>query len=326
MDMLNAMQLFGRVVELNSFSAAAEEINSCHSTVSKKISNLETKLGVKLLYRTTRKIWATEAGQEYYIHCKNITQAVDAAKDSVDKFNGTPTGVLRLSAPVPLARKYLCGVISKTRALFPQLSVEVYADDAYSNLVEQGYDLAIRVGESKNSNLISQRLFTTSLLMCASPKYLELNGTPTSIYDLEKHNCLTHRQGRASALWKLYIGNGNKPQNIEVNGSLKANNCDMLCEAARIGEGIIYIPSFVVESDIQNGSLVSLLPENTGVPVGMYVLYPAKGLRPEKVRVFVNVLKEELKALDTPRHMKKQNITNQFFIGTKHIELPKCNA
>lgn len=315
MDMLNAMRLFERVVELNSFSAAADEFNTCHSTVSKKISNLEKSLGVKLLYRTTRNIWATEVGQEFYLHCKNITQAVEAAKNSIGRFNDAPTGVLRLSAPVPLARKYLCAVVSKTRSLFPQLSVEVYADDAYSNLVEQGYDLSIRVGESKNSNLVSQRLFTTSLLLCASPKYLDLNGAPSSIYDLERHNCLTHRQGRATSLWEFYTRNRNQLQNIEVNGSLKANNCDMLCEAARIGEGIIYTPSFVVEADIQNGSLVSLLPENTGVPVGVYVLYPAKGLRPEKVLAFVNVLKEELKAL-TPHHMKKQNIPDRLLIKT----------
>jgi len=319
MDMLNAMQLFSRVVVLNSFAAAAEEINSCHSTVNKKISNLEAKLGVKLLYRTTRRIWATEAGRDFYIHCKSITQSVNAAKESVGKPGTAACDALHLSAPTPLARKHLCRAIAKICRHLPQLTIEVHADDTYSNLEEQGYDLAIRIGESKNSNLISQSLFTTKLLLCAAPKYLKTHGSPNNISELEQHNCLTHRQGRGHNLWEFYTGKENQLHNLQVSGSLKTNNCDMLCEAARIGEGIIYAPAFIVETDIKNGALVSLLPENTGVPVGVYVLYPAKGLRPEKVRTFINTLKEELKILGCAPHMDNQNRPGHTHIKTLNI-------
>ncbi len=289
------MHLFVKVIELNSFSAAAEELNIAHSTISKQISSLENNLNVQLIVRTTRKIRPTDEGIQFYKHCINIIGAVDNAWHSVSSSNTSACGCVRISAPSSLASRFLCRAISLTRNRFPELKIQLNVDDSTVDLVENHFDLTIRVGELENSSNIAQRIFTSKMTLCASPEYFQRTPAPKTPEDLKALNCLTYTYNGQQPTWLLLDPHTQQPLPTQVNGSFQADDCDLLCQVARCNEGLVYLPDFIVRRHIDKGELTVVMPEFHHNNIPIYVVYPPSKERPEKVKVFVDILKSVFK-------------------------------
>jgi len=290
-DLLKGMQLYVKVIELNSFSAAAEELNLANSTISKQIKNMEEKLSAQLIFRTTRKIRATEVGIKFYDHCVNILNSVNSAMESVKLLDNQPSGFLRLTAPNSFSKRYLAQAIAIASKKFPELKIELYPDDLVVDIIKGGYDLTIRTGELVDSTYVAQRLFSSRMVLCASPEYIKSAGEPQEIDCLDQFNCLTYKQNGEPLSWSFHNKLTNEYTSKSITGSIKSDSCDFLCQVSISGEGIVYLPYFIVQSYIKSGELVELLKEEKGTFMPINVVYPPGRSRPEKVRSFVNILK-----------------------------------
>lgn len=259
---------------------------------------MEDNLGTQLIYRTTRKIRPTEAGLQFYQHCIKIIGAIDVAWKCVGESENLAAGILRVSAPISFARLYMGEVIATANKIFPELEIELYPDDTVVDLIDGGYDLTIRAGELENSTLVAQRLFTTRMVLCASPECLKKSGRPETLDGLGMYNCLTYRQAGEEAVWRFYDRNSRQTVSRLVRGSFRTDSCDLLCQVALRGDSIVCLPEFVVREYLDDGQLIQLLPELDGMPVPINVVYPPGRSRPEKVKAFVGVLKSALNAID----------------------------
>ena len=285
MDRLDTMRTFVLVVDSGSFAGAAKRLQVSPATVTHNVQSLEDHLGAQLLNRTTRKLNLTEVGQGYYELCSRILAEIDDAERCVSAAQTTPRGLLRLNTSIWLAR-VVAPFIAEFSTVYPDVSFELIVTDHMVDLVEQGFDLALRGGPLPDSDLISRRLGFAELTLVAAPDYLARHGTPERPQDLASHNCLTLVQ--LDHHWRFSGPEGEIE--VDVSGNLRSNTLEALRRAAMAGQGICLVPTASVIEELKSGCLVRLLPDYRTTEPVIHALYPASRHLSAKVRVFLDLL------------------------------------
>jgi DNA-binding transcriptional LysR family regulator len=288
MDRLDDMLAFIAVVDCHSFSAAAERLGVSKSVMSRRLSDLENRLGARLLNRTTRRLSLTEVGQAFYERCSRIVADLDEAERAVADLYAAPRGRLRINAPVSFGVMHLAPAIATFLADHPAIEIDIDLNDRTVDLVNEGYDLAIRIGRLRDSSLIARRLSPSRRVVCASPAYLQRRGMPGTPDDLARHDCLIYTNIPLAEQWQFAIDGEVRP--VRVSGRLHASNGDLLRAAAVAGLGIAVLPTFLVGDLLASGALCCL-PFAGPVPdAAVHAIYPQSRHLSPKVRVFVDFL------------------------------------
>ncbi|MEM7226823.1 MAG: LysR family transcriptional regulator [Pseudomonadota bacterium] len=292
---LEAVRFFTEVAERESFSGAARALGTSKSAVSKQVGRLEEELGARLLNRTTRRVSLTEAGQAFYQGALDALAAAEAARGVVTHLSEAPRGRLRISAPVSFSLKHLSPLLADFMARYPEIALELTLNDRRVDLVEEGFDLAIRIGVLDDSSLIARKLAPVEMLLCAAPAYLKRRGMPAGPKALADHDCLIYTYGSSPGHWR-FEGPGGASA-VKVTGRLEVNNGDLLRSAALAGAGIVLLPDFIVGADVASGALQRVLGEWTcPSQSAVYALYPSSRQLSPKVRVCIDYLAERLGA------------------------------
>lgn len=288
MGSLTDMEIFARVVTAGSMSAAGREMGLSPAVVSKRIRRLEERLGARLLQRTTRQIALTEEGQGFYERVVAILASIEEAEAFVSRRNTRPRGTLRISAPTSFGRMHIAPHVEQFLQRNPDLNLSLMLTDDFVDIVGDGYDLAIRIAELENSSLIARRLADNHRVICASPAYLERYGSPASLDDLARHNCLFAVNQDS---WRLEGPDG--PVTLRVNGNLQTNSSEVVRECLLAGLGIAQRSTWDVGEQLQRGDLSIVLPEyQASKRVAVHAVYPSRRFLPVKVRVFIDFLAE----------------------------------
>lgn len=288
MDPLDGVAAFARVVDSGSFSAAAQRLKISKSAVSAHVQRLEERLGVRLLNRTTRRLSVTEAGAAYYRHCARILAEAEAAEQAASALQREPRGTLRISAPDSFGWMHVAPAVPDFLQRYPGLSIDVTLSPRHVNLVEEGLDLAIRIGVLEDSPLIVRKLAPSRHVLCAAPAYLREHGTPRKPADLARHNCLCVSLMSWGDEWR-FAGKGGEVR-IPVNGNFRSNGAEMLRAAALDGVGIAILPSWAVAEPLRAGLLRRVLADWEPPASTIYAVYPGNRLMSAKVRAFVDHL------------------------------------
>jgi DNA-binding transcriptional LysR family regulator len=291
MDRFTAMRSFATVVEEGSFAAAAARLGLSRAAVSRQVIELEGHLGARLLNRTTRRVAATEVGRDYHARCHRILDELAEAEQSVASLQAEPRGVLKANAPMSFGIRHLAPVIAAFAARCPDVRVVLSLNDRFVDLIEEGYDLAIRIGALRDSSLIARRLAPSKGLVCASPAYLTRRGRPRTPGELGNHSCLQYSYLASGATWKLRDSEGDE-HSLRVSGPLCANNGDVLRQAALDGLGIAMLPTFLVGEDIRSGRLRRVLVDYAPPEMAIHAVYPPGRYLAPKVRSFIDFLAE----------------------------------
>jgi DNA-binding transcriptional LysR family regulator len=282
------MAVFAKVVESSSFAAAARHFAMSPAMVSKHIHTLEERLGVRLLNRTTRRVSATEVGQNYYERCLRILYELEDAERAAGDLEAAPRGLLRVTSSVSFGAHQLAPAIADYLVAYPNVSIDLSLHDNYVDLLEERIDLAIRLGQLSDSSLIAKKLYAVEMVLCASPGYLAANGTPQTPRDLSKHNCLIYTYA-APRMWTFTDPDG-KAEVIRVSGRLSANSGDPLLELALKDTGILLSPDYLVADGLSAGRLIRLLPDYKTQETPVYAVYPHSHFLPAKTRTFIDFL------------------------------------
>ena len=294
MESMDAIPVFVAVVEEGSFAAAARRIGVTKSAVSKRISQLETRLGVQLLHRSTRKLSLSEAGEQYFAHAIQSLAAAQDAEDAVAQLQGAPQGRLRINTPMSFGRLHIAPLVPDFLAAYPGVGVDMVMDDRVVDMVEGGFDLAIRVRTLEDSALIARKLAPCHNLLCAAPSYLKKHGTPKHPDDLQEHNCLQYAYASTIHTWRFEEKNNGGIVSLDVTGNYQVNNSEALRQALVAGVGIARLPTFIASADITAGRLVPLLPDYKLPSQIIYAVFPERRHLPAKVRVFIDYLVEKI--------------------------------
>lgn len=291
MDPLNDMAVFVKVVGAGGLSAAARELGLSPAMVSKRLSRLEARLGGRLLNRTTRRLSLTEEGARYYERAAQILAEVEEAEALVGAGRVAPRGTLRVSAPAAFGRRHVAPLVKDFTARYPELRIHLDLDERIVDLVEDGFDVAIRIAELEDSTLVARKLAPNRRVVCASPEYLRRHGTPATPADLARHNCLvvTTRDSRQD-LWPFAGPDG--PQTVRVSGMLTCNNGEVIRQWALDGLGLALKSTWDVGEDLREGRLRAVLAEHVQGGVSVYAVYPHRQYLPAKVTAFVDYLQQ----------------------------------
>ncbi len=290
MENLSAMIVFARVVEAKSFSTAARQLGMSKSTVSKHVSRLEDRLGARLLNRTTRRLSPTEVGLAFYERCVRIATAVEEAEAAAMRLQSSPRGTLKVNAPMSFAVLHLAPAIPEFVARHPELRLDMTLNDRVVDLIDEGFDLAVRIGELPDSSLIARRLTANRRVVCAAPAYLARHGAPRVPAELGAHNCLGYTLGASPTEWR-FLGPGGA-HTVRVSGNFQANNGDALRLAALEGLGVVTLPTFIAGDDLRSGALRAVLADYALPESAVYAVYPHTRHLSAKVRAFVDFLVE----------------------------------
>ncbi|MCX5747770.1 MAG: LysR family transcriptional regulator [Proteobacteria bacterium] len=285
---LNDIVVFTKVVETKSFTGAADLLGLPKSTVSRKLAQLEERLGVRLVQRTTRKLAVTDIGEAYYARCARIVADVAAAEQVVMDMQATPRGRLRVTAPIDLSDRYLGEIIATFLVAHPDVSVELEATDRTVDLIEEGFDLAIRFGTLQESTLIARRVCAIHTILCAAPAYLARRGDPEVVDDLDAHDRLLFTPTPRNQTWT--IASGDATHEFGRPSRFASNNFGAVRDLALAGGGIALLSNFMVEEDIGNGRLVRVLPTWSGRVTDVHAVYPARQNIAPRLALFVEHL------------------------------------
>lgn len=290
MELLNDMALFVEVVKARGFRNAAEAVGIPNSTVSRRISALEKAIGLRLLHRTTRKIELTEAGQIYFERCKRIVDEAKLAHEQLGELLAQPSGVLRASLPVDFANIYLAPLIAEFARQYPGISFDFDLTPRLVDLVSEPFDVAIRMGNPPNSNLIARRLANLACYLYASSRYLESFGEPAHPEDLAQHECIGFKTAKANA-WTLH--KGNESIEVTVGRRFQVNSVGLIRRLATLDLGIAILPEEIVAEDVAQGRLRRVLPDWEGPSTPVYAMTETR-LLPAKTQRFIDFLREHL--------------------------------
>ena len=288
MDKLNAISVFCKVIETQSFTQAANQQNISVAMASKLVSQLEEHLKTRLLQRTTRKIVPTEAGMLYYQRCQAILLDLSEADSSISNMATSLQGNLLISVPRDFGLLYISPNLPKFIELHPNLHVEIEFEDKRVDLVAEGYDLALRIGYMQDSSLVARKISSSPMHFVASPSYLELRGTPLTPDDLEYHQGLLYKSSLNQVHWQST--KANQIQRYKIQSKVVSNNGMALLEMTKAGLGISNSPSFFVKEALASGELVEILSEYKQKTLDIYVVYPNRRHLPAKVRAFIEFL------------------------------------
>jgi DNA-binding transcriptional LysR family regulator len=287
------LRVFHCVVKHLSYAKAADELNLSPSGVSRIISRLEERLGVRLVQRTTRRLSITEAGKAFHSRTSQILHELAQAEAEIQKNSLSPRGHLRVSAPVVFGQLYVAPLIPKLIERYPELTIELALMDRFVDLVDEGLDLAIRIGSLEDSRLIARRLCTNRRVLVASPEYVERHGQPTLPEQLAEHECLLFTGFSRPREWRFLGPDG--PVSAAVSGRVATNNVDVLAQVAKCGVGITFGATLAVGPQLLSGELVRVLPAYEFEPTSIFAIYPSARQLSTKVRATVDFLVEELR-------------------------------
>ncbi|MDQ3367877.1 MAG: LysR family transcriptional regulator [Myxococcota bacterium] len=289
---LNDIVVFTKVVETKSFTGAAEQLGLPKSTVSRKLAQLEERLGVRLVQRTTRKLALTDIGQAYYERCSRIVSDIQSAEQLVTDMQATPRGRVRITAPIDLSTRYLGAIIAEYLAAHADVFVELEATDRVVDLIEEGFDVGIRIGTLPESTLIARKLCSLGAVLCATPAYIAKRGTPTTVEELDDHDRVLFTPSPRIQTWMLV--NGDATHDFGRPARFASNNISAVHSAALAGAGIALMTDFMVACDIASGALVRLLPEWHGRTIDVHAVYPARQNLPPRLVLFLEHLQRSL--------------------------------
>lgn len=290
MDRFTEMQVFAAVVDAGSFVRAAEALQMSKTAVSRLLAELEARLGVRLLHRTTRRLSLTVEGEVFHARCKELLAGVEEAEAEVTARADEAVGALRLNVPVSFGLLHLAPLWPAFIAQHPRVALDVTLTDRIVDLVEEGYDLAIRIAQLPASSLVSRKLSSTRLVLCASPGYLRRRGMPTRLAEIAQHAVLAYTLLAMGEHWAFEGPQG--PESVKVNPIMRSNSGDTCCAAALQHQGIVLQPSFMVGHHLRTGTLVEILPEYRCLELGVYAVYASRKHVTPKVRVLIDFLVE----------------------------------
>lgn len=293
MDSLSDIAVFVQVVESGSFTAAAERLQVSKSVVSKYVTRLEDRLGARLLNRTTRRLSLTEVGSVFYERSRDGLNAIEEAELEVSRLQGTPSGTLRLNTPMSFGVLHVAPALPEFMRQFPAVAVEVNLDDRKVDVIEEGFDLSVRISELPDSSLVARRLAPCRHVVVAAPSYLESYGAPRRPEDLVQHNVISYRYQESALNWQFRAPDG-KLVSMPVSGNLQMNNSLALREAMIAGVGIARTPTFLVGDDLAQGRLVPLLTNYAALEISIYLVYPQRRHMSPKVRAFIEFMADRI--------------------------------
>ncbi len=292
MSLLENIAVFVRSVERGSFSAAGRDMRLTTAVVSHRIQTLEKHLGCRLLNRTTRQLQLTEQGRIFYEQAREIQEAVERAEASIAEAGASPSGSLKVTAPLGFGRRVVAPMVARFHAAFPRIDVRLRLADHILDLLHESIDVAVRMAPLPDSSLMVRKIADVPRVLCASPDYLERHGTPKTLSDLSQHQCLLLRfPGSPQSRWRLMVEG--EAQDVPVRGPYDADDADVLTEWALAGLGITLKPTFEIAGALREGRLVPVLADTPPEPVTLAVLYPYRRMVPVKVRAFADMMVEE---------------------------------
>jgi DNA-binding transcriptional LysR family regulator len=293
MDRFEAMQVFCKVVELGSFAGAAERLGMSTSAVSRQLAQLEALLDARLLNRTTRRINLTENGRAYYERCLQLLADLEETEELAGTHTSSPRGTLRLTAPISFGASHVAPALGAYASLHPQMKFDLMLADRAVDLIEDGLDLAIRVGYLGSQNLVARQIGSTRMLLCASPAYLAARGTPQTPDDLSQHDCMTYAYASNNNQWS-FERTGEAAHLVRVTSRIHANNGSALSELAAAGLGITHAPEFILAPLVAQGRLLEILPDWQTRRLAISAVYPSRKHLSAKVRSFVAFMEQWL--------------------------------
>jgi DNA-binding transcriptional LysR family regulator len=288
MDKTQEMASFVAVVEAGSFVGAADALGLSKAAVSRQVGELERRLGTRLLHRTTRRLSLTDDGQLFHARAKEVLAAIDEAESEITSRSGEPSGLLRINAPLTFGVLHLAPLWGRFADAHPKVSLEIDLSDRIVDLVEEGYDLAVRITNLPSSQLVSRQLAKSRMVLCASPDYLARHGVPAHPRDLAAHRVISYSYWSTRDEWSFTGPDGEV--RVRTQPRIHANNGDTCRAAALDHQGIILQPDFLVGDDLRQGTLVELLPDYASLTIGIHAVYPTRKYLPIKTRRMVDFL------------------------------------
>lgn len=285
---ITGLAVFAKVVEFESFSRAAEDLGLSKSSVSKQVAALEERLGARLLNRTTRRLSVTNAGARLFERCRSIVAEVEAAELEAGQLHSRPTGVLRVTAGMSLGHLHLAPALSAFLAAYPELGMELALNDRIVDLIDEGYDVALRIGELETSSMMQRRLTDIRIVTVASPDYLTRHGEPRHPSELVDHACISYSYVWAGGAWRFKIPD--RSHRVRITPRIQVNNGDAMARMAEAGTGITQLPSFLLHAGLRDGKLKPILADFEPPPLGLHAIYPPSRNLSVKVRVFIDFL------------------------------------
>ena len=296
MDKLESMRAFVEVVNHSGFAAAGRQMGLSRSVVNKLVAQLESELDVQLLQRTTRRVSPTDTGRAYYERCVDILAEVSAAERAVGQLQIEPKGTLRMNAPMSFGTMHLAKAIAHFMKRYPDIQVQLTLNDRFINLIEEGFDVTLRIAELKEDQpLITHAIAPINRIICVAPSYLKMHGTPIDPSELRHHDCLKYGHFATQNYWQLTNQNG-KQTNVRLRCKGYANNGEVLREEAIAGVGIALLPTFIVSQALQSGQLVQILSDYCPPPLTAYLGYAANRHLSTKIQVLTAFLQDWFKA------------------------------
>jgi DNA-binding transcriptional LysR family regulator len=289
MDRLTEMEAFATVVDQGGFTDAAKKMGISKSAVSKHVSSLEARLGARLLNRTTRRVSPTEIGLAYYDRARRVLNDAGEADALVSSMQSEPSGLLRISVATDFGVGHLSPILAEFLRGYPEIQINMVLNNRYVELISEGFDMAVRIGELEDSTLRARKLTQTTKRMIASPDYVTEYGMPQKIDDLSDHKLLHYSNQAAGNVWKVTAPSGERRQ-VRTAGWLTVNDGQSLLNAAVSGLGIAYLPSFLYEQALADGEVVEVMPDLPGETLGVYAVYPPGRFTQPKVRAFIDYL------------------------------------
>lgn len=290
MDKFQEITTFTAVVDAGSFVKAADRLNMSKAAVSRHLVDLETRLGIRLLHRTTRKLSLTEEGEIFYQRCKDILETIESAENEITSHTDDVSGLIRINAPFSFGIRKLAPLWGIFHQKYPKVTLDVVLSDRLVDVVDEGYDVAIRIAALSNSTMVSKKLTDTRIILCASPEYLRKYGTPNKPADLVNHQVINYSYWAGKEEWSFDGPKGK--ESVHIKPFIQTNNGDTCLIAAIAHQGIVLQPSFIVGDAIRTGDLVEVMPEYKSIELGVYAIFPTRKHIAPKVRVLIDFLVE----------------------------------
>jgi DNA-binding transcriptional LysR family regulator len=294
MDRFQEMKVFSAVVEAGSFTGASDVLDMSKAAVSRYVAELEERLGVRLLHRTTRKLSPTTEGEIFHARCRELLDNLDEAEAEITSRSGEASGLLKVNVPVTFGLMHLAPLWPALLARHPQLALDITLSDRVADLVEEGFDLAVRIGQLPASSLISRKLASTRMVLCASPDYLQRRGEPAHPDQLLQHDVISYSLFSSGENWSFTGPDGQVA--VKVAPRVRTNSGDTCRAAALQHQGVVLQPTFIVGADLVQGTLREIMPGYRSIELGVYAVYPTRKFVSPKVRLLIDFLVEAFAA------------------------------